>query len=94
MKGTLVIARGYEDKAFVLRVWDRGKGLIYLSSDSQFQQLSTGRSGLIPIGFPAEDVFAYDPGAIEKMASGSPDWSSLRRFDALSRQDQDTICVK
>lgn len=94
MRGTIVIARGYADKAFVMRVWDWGKGLIYLSSDSQFQQLSTGQSGLIPVGFPSEDVFAYDAKAIEGMASGSLDWSSLRRFDALSRQDQDTICVK
>ena len=94
MRGTLVIARDYSGTPLVRRVWDSGSRLVYLSEETQFQQLSTGNNALIPVGFPAEDVFAYDPKAVEAIASGSLDWSSLRIFSALSRPDQDNICVK
>jgi hypothetical protein len=87
MRGSLVIARDYKGCALVRRVWDIGRTLVYLSEESQFQQLSTGMDALRPIGFPVGDVFAYDPAAAEAIANGSLDWSSLRRFDALSRQD-------
>ena len=87
MRGSLVIARCYGGRPVVLRVWDAGSKLIYLSEESQFQQLSTGMDALRPIGFPTEDVFAYDPALAEKIESGSLDWSSLRKFSALSRQD-------
>jgi len=87
MRGSLVIARDYRGLPLLRRVWETGSRVVYLSEESQFQQLSTGGAGLIPVGFPVEDVFAYDPEAVEKIASGSMDWSSLRRFDALSRQN-------
>lgn len=86
MRGTIVIARDYSGSPLVRRIWETGGRLIYLSEESQFQQLSTGQVGLIPVGFPVEDVFAYDREAIKMLESGSVDWSSLRRFDALSRQ--------
>jgi hypothetical protein len=94
MRGSLVIARDYKGCGLVRRVWDLGRNLIYLSEESQFQQLSTGMNALTPIGFPAEDVFTYDPALTEGIASGSLDWGSMRSFTALSRQDQSTICVK
>jgi hypothetical protein len=72
-------------------VWGSGRNIIYLSEESQFQQLSTGHSALSPIGFPVEDVFAYDPKQAKHIAKGSVDWSSLRRFDTLSRQND---CIK
>jgi hypothetical protein len=87
VRGSLVIARDYKGCPLVRRVWDLGRKLVYLSEERQFQQLSTGCTGLIPVGFPAEDVFAYDPQAAEAIASGSMDWGSLRRFEAPSRQD-------
>ncbi len=85
MRGTLVIARDYSGAALVRRVWDSGGRLIYLSDEAQFQQLSTGLRGLSPVGFPAEDVFAYDPNMAQVIASGPVDWGSLRKFTALSR---------
>jgi hypothetical protein len=87
MRGTLVIARDYSGSALVRRVWDRSRRLVYLSDEGQFQQLSTGGEGFTPVGFPAEDVFVYDPALAGEIANGSVDWSSLRRFTALSRQD-------
>ena len=86
MRGSLVIARDYKGSPLLRRVWDAGSGVVYLSEESQFQQLSTGRDALRPVGFPAGDVFAYDPNLAEDIASGSVDWNSLRKFDALSRQ--------
>jgi hypothetical protein len=82
MRGTLVIARDYSGAPLVRRVWDTGRRLVYLSEETEFQQLSTGRGGLIPVGFPAEDVFAYAPEVMGEIANGSLDWSSLQRFDA------------
>jgi hypothetical protein len=82
MRGSLVIARDYMGAALVRRVWDSGRRVIYLSEESQFQQLSTGGSGLVPVGFPAEDVFAYDPAVAQVIQNGSVAWSSLRRFNS------------
>jgi hypothetical protein len=82
MRGSLVIARAYNGEALVRRVWEAGSKLVWLSEESQFQQLSTGSTALIPVGFPVEDVFAYDPEVAEAIASGSVDWSSLRRFNS------------
>jgi hypothetical protein len=87
MRGSLVIARDYRNAALVMRVWDSNRRLVYLSEESQFQQLSTGRDALVPVGFPAEDVFVYDPRLAEGIVNGSIDWGLLQNYDALSRQD-------
>lgn len=87
MRGSLVIARDYKGAPLLRRVWETCSRVVYLSEESQFQQLSTGLQALTPVGFPIEDVFAYDPRVAEEIASGSLDWSSLLRFDALSRQN-------
>ena len=94
MRGSLVVARDYKGSPLLRRVWETGSRVVYLSEESQFQQLSTGFTGLIPVGFPVEDVYAYDPMQAEAIMNGSVDWSSLRKFSALSRQNQCTICVK
>jgi hypothetical protein len=80
MKGSLVIARCYEGLPVVLRVWEMGNRVIYLSEDSQFQKLMAGMEALPPIGFPPDDVFAYDPKLSGRMSGHSIDWSKLPRF--------------
>jgi hypothetical protein len=85
MRGSLVIARDYKGEPLVRRVWEFGSKVVYLSEETQFQQLSTGGDGLRPVGFPAEDVFVYDPLMEEAIRGGVLDWDRLRRFDALSR---------
>jgi len=87
MRGSLVIARDYKGVALVRRVWEASSKVVYLSEERQFQQLSTGMDALRPVGFPAADVFAYDPTAAEAIKNGSVDWSTLELFTALSRQD-------
>jgi hypothetical protein len=81
MRGTFVIARTYNGRPLVLRVWDCGLNVIYLSEESQFQQLSTGRRALSPVGFPAEDVFTYDPEKVKDLENGAVEWNSLTRFE-------------
>lgn len=82
MRGNLVIARCYGGSPAVLRIWELGRNVVYLSEESQYQLLCTGKMALAPIGFPLEDVFMYDPRAVELIAGGSLDWSSLNRFRA------------
>ena len=94
MRGSLVIARDYKGATLERRVWESGSKVVYLSEETQFQQLSTGAAALRPVGFPAEDVFVYDPSMEEALRNGVLDWGILRRFDALSRHNQDNICVK
>jgi hypothetical protein len=86
MRGTIVVARDYKGDALLRRVWERSSKLVYLSEESQFQRLSTGRDALTPVGFPIEDVFFCDTEVVKSMENGSLDWSSLQNFDALSRQ--------
>ena len=93
-RGTLVIARDYKGDALVRRVWETCSKLIYLSDEVCFQQLSTGMDTLRPIGFPAEDVFTYDPAMAQDIASGSVDWSSLRPVTANRLDQNKTDCVK
>jgi hypothetical protein len=82
MRGSLVIARDYKGAPLLRRVWEAGSKVVYLSEESQFQQLSTGLDALRPVGFPAGDVFVYDPSLAADIANGSVDWSSLQRFNS------------
>ena len=91
MRGSLVIARDYKSQPLVRRVWESGRKVVYLCEETQFQRLSTGMDGLKPIGFPAEDVFDYDPSAEEAMRIGTLDWSVMRRFDALSQRSMPVV---
>ena len=80
MRGSLVIARDYKGCPLVRRIWECGSRVVYLSEESQFQQLSAGMDALRPVGFQLGDVFAYDPADAEAIAKGSVDWNSLQRF--------------
>ena len=78
MRGTKVIARCFGGVASVLRVWDAGDGLVYLSSEGEFSKLEAGREALPPIGFPVGDVFTYDAAAVQR--DGGADWKRLKRW--------------
>jgi hypothetical protein len=88
MRGSLVIARDYRGRPLVRRVWECGAKVVYISEESQFQQLSTGGDGLRPVGFPVEDVFIYDPLMENAIRQEVVDWSTLREFGALSRHSK------
>jgi len=73
MKGELVIARGFQDAALVRRVWGTGNGLVYLSTEAEFAKLKDGKDALLPIGFPAGDVFVYDEMQCRWLLGHNPD---------------------
>lgn len=75
MRGECVLARGFGGVVLVRRVWEVGNGLVYLSSDAEFVKLEAGQDALPPIGFPVNDVFAYN----EAVAKGdaNPKWGNL-----------------
>jgi hypothetical protein len=82
-RGSLVIARCYGDKVAVLKVWAEDGNMVLLSDAEQFHRLSTGLDAIAPIGFARGDVFEYDG----QVKSGQKvDWSSLKPYEALSRQ--------
>ena len=78
MRETIVIARAFDGAALVRRVWEAANGLVYLSSDPEFAKLVAGRDALPPIGFPACDVFVYEPEAL--MHKGGVNWAHLKQW--------------
>jgi hypothetical protein len=81
MRGAKVIARAFGGVPVVLRVWETGRGVVYLASEAEFEKRQAGRDALEPIGFPASDVFAYDEGFLK--ANGARDWNKLRQWRAV-----------
>jgi hypothetical protein len=78
MRGTKVIVRCFGGVASVLRVWEAANGLIYLSTDAEFEKLQAGRDALPPIGFPAGDVFVYEGDALKQ--NGRVNWQRLKQW--------------
>ena len=78
MRGEKLIARAFGGVPVVLRVWETGRGVVYLASEAEFEKRQTGREALEPIGFPASDVFVYDEAFLK--ANGRRDWAKLRRW--------------
>ena len=61
MKGQTVWIRDFHGVIHRRRLWEVGKGAIYVTNDEQFERLTKGLTALIPIGFPKEDVFFKEP---------------------------------
>jgi hypothetical protein len=78
MRGEKVIAKAFGGVPVVLRVWDTGKGVVYLASEAEFLKREAGRKALEPIGFPASDVFAYDESFMS--ANGKREWRKLQQW--------------
>ena len=81
MAGDRVIVRDCKDKPLVRRVWDEDGKAVYIHSEEEFHKAIAGKPCLLPVGFPARDVFEYDPALIAE--DGTPhivpwDWSKAR----------------
>lgn len=76
MRGDQVIVRDWLNRPLVRKVWSIGKGRIFVTNDLVYKELAEGRTELMPIGFPVEDVFRYDADAARDIESGV-DWSKL-----------------
>ena len=84
MRGTIVILRAYLGQPIVRNVWDVNEMVVYITNDEYFQKLMAGADAPLPVGFPREDVFEYDPelaGSLEILyQSGALDWEKLRKW--------------
>ena len=61
MKGDKVIVRAFRNKPLVRRVWEVTSDVIFICSEENYNALSSGNEGLLPVGFPREDVYRYNP---------------------------------
>jgi hypothetical protein len=85
--GDLVILRSYGGMPLVRRVWSWDSVAVYITNDEQFERLIDGKSAIQPVGFPLEDVFAYDEGVAASIdslfESGRMDWKKLRPWTGI-----------
>jgi hypothetical protein len=61
MKGDKVIVRTFGDKPVVCKVWEVTPQVIEVCSPENYERLSKGMDGLMPVGILKEDVFRYVP---------------------------------
>lgn len=86
MQGEVVIVRALGGRPLVRHLWAADDGAVYISVAAEYAKLANGQAdALIPVGFPREDVFVYDPElaeAVERGAFGDDgwDWSKLKRW--------------
>ncbi|MCH7922482.1 MAG: hypothetical protein IH975_05550 [Nitrospinae bacterium] len=82
MQGKRVIVRDFIGRPLERIIWEVAKGAVFITNDEQFKKLIKGaEDALLPIGFPPEDVFEYDPPwmeALQESAGEEPDWSKLK----------------
>jgi len=61
MKGDKVVVLSSKDKLLIRRVWEATQDVVYICSEENYQTLSDGKQGLLPVGFPREFVYRYNP---------------------------------
>lgn len=62
MKGELVLAKAFDGRPLVRRLWEKRGMVTLICGEQQFAKLCEGAAeDVIPIGFPAEEVFRYEP---------------------------------
>jgi hypothetical protein len=86
MRGETVIVRAYRGRPFLMKVWEVGKEVVYLTKEEQFLYLLSNDSRAIgPIGFPKEDVFKFDPIIAKEVDRFSEekafDWNKLKPYN-------------
>jgi hypothetical protein len=80
MRGEQVIVRALGGEPLIRRVWEVFPDAIYICSEEGYEKLIAG-DGWMPVGFPREDVFRYDPSMMEALLenwhSDSTVWNRL-----------------
>ena len=83
LKGEKVILRAFGERPVVRLVWRISDGMVLVTDEAGFAALQAGMGAdIIPIGFPLNDVFAYDGEAaaeiLNRYIEGSPiEWQKL-----------------
>jgi hypothetical protein len=60
MQGEKVIVRAFGGEPLIRLVWEAGPEVVYICTEEGYKKLMA-REKWIPLGFPQEDVFSYDP---------------------------------
>lgn len=77
-----VLVRSHGDRPLVRRVWAWVDGAVYITGETEIENLARGDYGPQPIPFPPEDVFCCDP-LVERLASENQiDWNNLTQWPA------------
>jgi hypothetical protein len=66
MRGEKVIVRAFDGEPLVRLIWEVSPKAVYICSEEGYQRLLAGEPW-IPIGFPKNDVFQYDPVIAERL---------------------------
>lgn len=61
MKGDIVLVRSFRDRPLIRRVWEVTSESVFICSEENYRNLSSGKEGLLPVGFPREYVYSYNP---------------------------------
>jgi hypothetical protein len=78
MNGQLVIVKDVANRILVRKVCYANDKIVFVTSESAFELIRNGESGLFPIGFRAENVFTYDG----RDLTGKVNWRNLKRWRA------------
>jgi hypothetical protein len=78
MKGDIVIVRSFGDKPLVRRVWEVTSEIVFICSEENYNVLSSGKEGLLPVGFPREYVYRYNP---KMNTSNQISWDKLTVYE-------------
>jgi hypothetical protein len=76
MKGDKVIVRTYGDEPKMVRVWEVTPTTVFVCSEENYETLLRGEEGLLPVGFPKEYVFRYNPKQ-DAILNSSTIWNEL-----------------
>lgn len=82
MEHTIVIARDFEGKALLRRVWGVYKKVIYLVNDQEDRDVT-------PIGFPRRDVFLCDDNVLKLLNNNKShivNWEDMKPFISKARE--------
>ncbi|KXK05384.1 MAG: hypothetical protein UZ03_NOB001000882 [Nitrospira sp. OLB3] len=87
MRGEKIIVRAWGGRPLVRVVWDVCGESVLVTDEQGLESLMAGNDAPMPIGFPFNDVFAYEDSEAGKVlgayaAGRSPQWSDLHRFKA------------
>lgn len=84
MRGDLLIVKAYNGLPLIRRIWDEDEKAVYITDDTQLDFLLAGKNALLPVGFPREDAFKFDPELAANMETlyknGKWDWNKLEPF--------------
>jgi hypothetical protein len=85
MRGEMVIVRSFGGRPLVRRVWAADARAVYICGEREFRQLAAGQEAPPPVGFPREDVFAFEPAlaaAAERAYNPEQwDWGRLAHWE-------------